>query len=493
MGARGSTNAVHPAVLDPRRPVLSKAGTAVTAAGDGVGFVLSEAERKRVLTAVYNIPNAEAGRGHYGVVKIATHKETGESVAVKSVPKRRAVYLEMLRAEVDILRSVSHINIIKLIDVFEDETEVHMVFETCSGGELFEPIANRQFRFSEFEAARITRKVLQSLEHIHALNVVHRDLKPENILFSLPGVVDSEIKVIDFGLATFAMPREILRKHVGTPYYIAPEVIGKQYNRECDVWSLGVILFTLLCGYPPFWGDTEREIYGRVKRGHFAFDGPEWQARSLSSKDLVHHLLIMYPDARFTVAQALKHPWIVFEGQQPPAPGTRQLFHKLRLFASFSLLKRLGILVLARELPDEELLRAGDWFRSIDSTCSGFIAEEDLMGMARVSGYSLNESEASVLISDVGILRERVVSFHEFAAAVMPRTQYLNEKYLMTMFQGLDADGDGMITQKDLHTLLGDGDGYAASILIDSDIDPEVGLGFGEYFRVICGSEILPF
>ncbi len=106
------------------------------------------------------------------------------------------------------------------------------------------------------------------------------------------------VQVIDFGLATFASPGTVLTKHVGTPYYIAPEVIAKSYNKACDMWSIGVILFTIMCGYPPFWGDTEREIYGRVKRGHYAFEGPDWQVRSAAVKDLVNLLLTMQPEAR---------------------------------------------------------------------------------------------------------------------------------------------------------------------------------------------------
>lgn len=179
--------------------------------------------------------------GHYGVVRIGTHKDTGKVAAIKSVPKRRAVYVEMLRLEVEALRvrwflpvrlppfpcacpprlpppqKLTHVNIIQLLDVFEDEQEVQLVwpcadnfgpcagvlnvlvclpqvFEACTGGELFEPIANRHFRFTEFEAATILRKLLRALEHMHSLDVIHRDLKPENVLFTEPGI-DSELKV----------------------------------------------------------------------------------------------------------------------------------------------------------------------------------------------------------------------------------------------------------------------------------------------------------
>lgn len=121
--------------------------------------------------------------------------------------------------------------------------------------------------------------------------------------------------MIDFGLATPVRQGEVLTKHVGTPYYIAPEVLEKRYGKECDVWSTGVITFTLLCGYPPFWGDSEREIYGRVRRGTYAFDGPDWMARSAYAKDLISRMLVMIPERRITVEGALAHRWIVHEGE----------------------------------------------------------------------------------------------------------------------------------------------------------------------------------
>ena len=227
------------------------------------------------------------------------------------------------------------------------------VFELCEGGELFEPIADPNFRFSERQAARIVRcsrpvarnrppqrptttslpnkcawqirSTLEAIKYLHDHNIVHRDLKPENILLKQRGI-DSELRVrpgetinvqlllhfprnyltescrgaqmIDFGLATYMEEDEILTRHVGTPYYIAPEVLERNYGRECDMWSLGVILFTILCGLPPFWGDTEREIYRRIRAGRVSFQGPEWELRSNDSKDFVRRLLDKNPRRR---------------------------------------------------------------------------------------------------------------------------------------------------------------------------------------------------
>jgi calcium-dependent protein kinase len=235
-------------------------------------------------------------------------------VAVKTIPKRRVIYVEMLRNEISILQSLNTANIVKLYDQFEDEKQVHLVFELCTGGELFEPIANQSFRFTERQAARLVRKMLEAVKYCHDRNIVHRDLKPENMLLSNGGV-DSDLKVIDFGLATHIRIGEALTRHVGTPYYIAPEVLDKKYGKPCDLWSLGVITFTVLCGFPPFWGDTEREIYSRIRRGFYAFEGPDWARRSPHSKDFIQKLLTMNPKRRMTADEALVHPWILCEGE----------------------------------------------------------------------------------------------------------------------------------------------------------------------------------
>lgn len=256
------------------------------------------------------------------MVRKGTRKSDGEMVAVKTIPKRRAVYVEMLRNEIGILNTMEHPHIISLYDEFEDERQVHLVFELCMGGELFEPIADQHFRFTERQASRLIRKTLDAVKFCHDRNVVHRDLKPENMLLSTPGV-ESELKVIDFGLATILKPGEVLTRHVGTPYYIAPEVLEKRYGKSCDLWSVGVIMFTILCGFPPFWGDTEREIYGRVRRGYYAFEGPDWQTRSQHSKDLIQRLLTMNPKRRLNVDDALSHPWIVHEGEVIDAQSRR--------------------------------------------------------------------------------------------------------------------------------------------------------------------------
>ncbi|KAL7517589.1 hypothetical protein ACHAWX_002503, partial [Stephanocyclus meneghinianus] len=189
--------------------------------------------------------------------------------------------------------------------------------DLCSGGELFDKIVEKssagQGCFSEQEAARMIYQILSAVSYMHKHNIVHRDIKPENILLET-AEADSPIKIIDFGLA---------RKHraergeppmstiVGTPYYIAPEVLRKSYTKSSDLWSVGVISYILLCGYPPFNGASNSEVYSAVLRGLYYFPSSDWKHVSSSARDFVVRLLQTDPRRRMTAEEAMSHPWIV--------------------------------------------------------------------------------------------------------------------------------------------------------------------------------------
>lgn len=161
--------------------------------------------------------------------------------------------LRQLKYEIEILSTIDHPNIIKLYDVYEDNKYIHLVFEYCSGGDLFDEIASRG-HYSENEAAGLIWKMLLSINHLHSVGICHRDIKPENFLFDSK-LSTKELKLIDFGLSSkFGEKNQHFKSVVGTPYYIAPEVIRGNYTKSCDIWSVGVILYLLLSGTLPFPG-----------------------------------------------------------------------------------------------------------------------------------------------------------------------------------------------------------------------------------------------
>lgn len=215
---------------------------------------------------------------------------------------------------------------IKLYEYFEDETNVYLVMEVCRGGELFERVIEQEY-FSEQYAAFTFKQVLDAINYCHKQGVCHRDLKPENFIFESKDSA-SDIKVIDFGLSKICdgpssrhrpypfdelfIAKGILQRmktKAGTPYYISPEVLTGSYDISCDMWSAGCILYILLCGYPPFYGEDDQEILRAVIRGQFEFEGDEWLEVSEEAKDLISRL-ICKPESRLNAEEALKHKWI---------------------------------------------------------------------------------------------------------------------------------------------------------------------------------------
>ena len=242
------------------------------------------------------------GHGHYGIVRKCMDRETKEWYAIKSILKSKVNKIDILKREIEILAEVDHQNIIKLIEVHEDVKYLHLITELCTGGELFDRIIAKtqtpEGHYLEQDAAKLIKSILEAIAYCHERHIVHRDLKPENFLF-VSDDEDAPIKIIDFGLSRFEeRANDIMRTKVGTPYYVAPEVLKKKYTKSCDIWSIGVITYILLCGYPPFYGDSDNQIFESVKAGKFDFPSPEWDTISDAAKDFVCYMLKLDPSKR---------------------------------------------------------------------------------------------------------------------------------------------------------------------------------------------------
>ncbi|WVZ13424.1 hypothetical protein V8G54_010990 [Vigna mungo] len=254
----------------------------------------------------------QLGWGQFGVIRACSDKLTGEVLACKSIAKDRLVTSDDLRSvklEIEIMARLSgHPNVVDLKAVYEEEGFVHLVMELCAGGELFHRLEKHGW-FSESEARVIFRHLMQVVLYCHENGVVHRDLKPENILLATRSS-SSPIKLADFGLATYIKPGQSLHGLVGSPFYIAPEVLAGAYNQAADVWSAGVILYILLSGTPPFWGKTKSRIFEAVKAASLKFPLEPWDRISESAKDLIKGMLCTDPSRRLTAQEVLDHCWM---------------------------------------------------------------------------------------------------------------------------------------------------------------------------------------
>uniref|UniRef100_A0A8B9JFM7 Calcium/calmodulin-dependent protein kinase type 1D-like n=1 Tax=Astyanax mexicanus TaxID=7994 RepID=A0A8B9JFM7_ASTMX len=225
------------------------------------------------------------GTGAFSEVVLAQERSTGKMYAVKCIPKKALRGKESsIENEIAVLRNVS-------------------------GGELFDRIVERGF-YTEQDASALIKQVLDAVNYLHSLGIVHRDLKPENLLYYNQD--ESKIMISDFGLSKMeGAANDIMSTACGTPGYVAPEVLAqKPYSKAVDCWSIGVISYILLCGYPPFYDENDSKLFEQILKADYEFDSPYWDDISDSAKDFISNLMLKNPEKRFTCDQALLHPWI---------------------------------------------------------------------------------------------------------------------------------------------------------------------------------------
>jgi calcium/calmodulin-dependent protein kinase I len=253
----------------------------------------------------------ELGKGAFSSVYRAKNKFTDEEVAIKVVKKRDVEKrdLELLEREIKILKKLKHPNIVRLFDLFDSPESIYIVLELVPEGELFDHLITNGV-YTESDARSIVRQVLEGVDYMHKNGVVHRDLKPENLLCKDA----THIKIADFGMSKDISSMGMLKTAVGTPSYIAPEIIqgvnSTAYDSGCDIWSIGVLCYVILSGYTPFWGETQDELFCRITAAIFEFPSPEWDEISQQAKDFVTSLLTPNPSDRPSAEAALNHEWI---------------------------------------------------------------------------------------------------------------------------------------------------------------------------------------
>mmetsp|Transcript_20689 Transcript_20689/g.34816 ORF Transcript_20689/g.34816 Transcript_20689/m.34816 type:complete len:388 (+) Transcript_20689:161-1324(+) len=257
------------------------------------------------------------GEGAFSVVRAATNKQTGQNVAIKCIAKKNlsAEDETALKQEVEILKMLDHPHILKCYGFFDEPGMFYLPTEIMEGGELFDRIVKKTY-YNEKEARDLILILISTIGYCHSKNIVHRDLKPENLL--LAGFEDdSHIKLADFGFAIQTDGYVSLKTQCGTPGYVAPEILSTQrYGKSVDMWSIGVITYILLGGYPPFHDDNQKALFKKIKNAEYEFHEEYWSEVSEEAKDLIRHLLKINPVERYTAEEALNHPWMLREGDE---------------------------------------------------------------------------------------------------------------------------------------------------------------------------------
>ncbi|XP_067361103.1 calcium/calmodulin-dependent protein kinase type 1 isoform X1 [Channa argus] len=250
------------------------------------------------------------GTGAFSEVVLAEEKRTQKLVAIKCIPKKALEGKEnSIENEIAVLHKIKHANIVSLEEIFESKSHLYLVMQLVSGGELFDRIIEKGF-YTEKDASKLIQQILDAVKYLHDMGIVHRDLKPENLLYYSMDE-DSKIMISDFGLSKIEGSDSVMSTACGTPGYVAPEVLAQNpYSKAVDCWSIGVIAYILLCGYPPFYDENDSKLFEQILKAEYEFDSPYWDDISDSAKDFIVHLMEKDPNIRYTCDQALQHPWI---------------------------------------------------------------------------------------------------------------------------------------------------------------------------------------
>ncbi|XP_051218651.1 calcium-dependent protein kinase 12 [Lolium perenne] len=436
----------------------------------------------------YNLER-KLGSGQFGTTYLCTERATGLKFACKSVSKRKLVRradVEDMRREVTILQHLSgQPNIAEFRGAFEDTDSVHLVMEFCSGGELFDRITAKG-NYSERQAAAVCRDVLTVVHVCHFMGVMHRDLKPENFLLASPAD-DAPLKAIDFGLSVFIEEGKVYKDIVGSAYYVAPEVLHRNYGKEIDVWSAGVILYILLCGSPPFWGETEKGIFDAILVGQLDFSSSPWPTISESAKDLIRQMLNRDPQKRITAVQALEHPWL--KGGASDRPIDSAVLLRMKQFKAMNKLKQLALKVIAENLSPEEIKGLKQMFNNMDTDKSGTITVEELkIGLTKL-GSKISEAEVQKLMEAVDVDKSGSIDYTEFLTAMMNKHKLEKEEDLLLAFQHFDKDNSGYISREELEqamTEYGMGDeANIKEVLDEVDKDKDGNIDYEEFVEMM--------
>ena len=420
----------------------------------------------------------QLGGGHFGTVRrgyrISEKNKKMKFFAIKSIPmKNLSCNINDFIKEVDIISTLDHPNIIKFYETFHDDYFFHIVMELCKGKEIIHQMGNYGF-IEEKKVTYIIFKVLLAIAHCHNRGVTHRDLKPENILFDSMKK-DAEIKILDFGLSRKYDKEQKMHSILGTPYYVAPEVLKGEYDEKCDIWSIGAITYLMLCGEPPFNGNSNNEIFKKIVKENIKFKSLLWKNISNNAKDFVKICLSKNSNKRPSAQEALNHIW--FSNVKNEIHNNKNIKKEILLnIKDFNINYEFKQMVLKylinNKLSYEEKKVFKDAFYALDFNHNGFIIESDLKKAFDLFNINIDEKQINHLFNILPENKNLGLGFIEFIMAGIDKKLIFTEENLEDAFNYFDINKTGDIEFDNLNSaLLRMGKKYINSNDVNSIID----------------------
>ena len=402
---------------------------------------------------IYKIKNSLGG-GHFGKVRKSyrRNEKFPPFYAIKSISKKNLTEkdLEDLIKEVDIISGLDHPNIIKFYETYHDQSYFHIVMEYCQGKEIFDRIVE-DGRIKEKKVCMIIMKVLHAISYCHSRGITHRDLKPENILFETLEQ-DSEIKLIDFGLSRKYYINEKMHTILGTPYYVAPEVLQGEYDEKCDIWSIGALTYIMLCGDPPFKGTSNNEIFNKILREDVKFSSNKWNNISDDARNFVKECLNKIPEKRPNAIQLFEHNWFkdILNEVHSVKYISVDILNNLKNFSIKAKFTKMVIRYLLKSLSDQEKDVYRKAFYAMNFKHTGSIDLDELEKSFEIGKVNVKRDDLIKLIKLADENNKGSLDYTELLIASINKKDLFTEEKLKMAFQYFDVNNSGIIESSDL-------------------------------------------